>query len=140
MTVIGGPFGGFTISCAGLDCRQTTADQAPAPHWRTDEDRAVLAAKALGWIHTRDARGEVAWYCPMHQAWDPTARRWIPEPAGRTDPTGLGRRAPDALCRSCGEALIPRSTARTGWIHRDGGRVACPTGAGYALADRRRRA
>lgn len=78
----GARFGGWTVSCTGDACTATTAEQAPGPYWRADEDRAVMAAKALGWVHVRTALGDVAWYCPIHQAWDADTRRWVPASDG----------------------------------------------------------
>lgn len=71
-------FGGWTVRCAHPGCLESTADQAPGAYWRTDEDRAVAAAKKLGWIHVRDAHRELVWVCPLHQTWDETALRWVP--------------------------------------------------------------
>lgn len=73
------PLRGYTIACSVPDCRQETAEQAPSRSWRTP-DRAVLAAKALGWIHAPDETGAQAWYCPTHQAWDPRTSRWAAAP------------------------------------------------------------
>jgi hypothetical protein len=78
---LGGPrdrFGGWTITCSHPECSESTADQAPGGYWRADEDRAVLAARKLGWLHVRTARGDIVWACPLHQARDATAGRWVP--------------------------------------------------------------
>lgn len=69
-----------TIPCAAPGCRQDTAEQAGRWH---APDRAVTAARTLGWIPTRDHTGRTAWHCPLHQAWDPRQLRWIAAPDTR---------------------------------------------------------
>lgn len=71
---------GYTIRCGSPGCRQETAEQAPSRTWRT-ADRAVIAAKQLGWLHAPLVMGgPQVWFCPMHQAWDAGTRRWLPAP------------------------------------------------------------
>lgn len=77
------PLRGLEVRCAGDGCTQSTADQAPSRTWTTAQ-AAVHAATALGWIPARlDADGPAVWLCPLHQAWSPAARRWVPAPHGR---------------------------------------------------------
>lgn len=76
------PIRGYTIRCSVPGCEQETAEQAPSRTWRT-ADRAVLAARSLGWVHAPDEDGLQQWFCPLHQAWDPGKRRWVAAPQGR---------------------------------------------------------
>lgn len=72
------PLRGFSITCHAPNCRQETAEQAPSRYVRTPE-LAVHTAQLLGWIHAQPHRDQPhAWFCPMHQAYDATGRRWIP--------------------------------------------------------------
>lgn len=77
------PLRGYSIPCAAPGCRQETADQATSREWRTAE-AAVRAAVALAWVYAPlGPAGEQVWFCPLHQAWDPAALRWVAAPQGR---------------------------------------------------------
>lgn len=74
---------GLGVQCVIPDCKADTAEQSPRRYRATPE--AVLQnAKDLGWIAARLAPGEDAvWFCPLHQRYEESSRRWVPAYADR---------------------------------------------------------
>ena len=70
---------GWEVRCDARGCQATTATQVPAPGWRRNSDRALQAARTLGWISVT-IEWRVFWVCPMHQTWDPRLGRWVVTP------------------------------------------------------------
>lgn len=69
---------GWEVRCDAVGCTATTATAAP-PAFRRTADRALEAAKQLGWMQAR-VGGQPRWVCPMHQVWEPRLDRWVVRP------------------------------------------------------------
>lgn len=67
---------GWEVRCDGRGCQQTTALQAPSRVWLRDSDRAIEAARRLGWLSVT-IDWETFWVCPLHQTYDLRIGRWI---------------------------------------------------------------
>lgn len=70
---------GWEVRCDARGCTATTAAQVPDRLWRRDSDRAVQAARTLGWLSVTIS-WHVYWVCPLHQTWEPRLERWVATP------------------------------------------------------------